>query len=222
MNFLTLFKSWKATLLRLLKRRQSENSSDTSTTLRPDNIVGICVGHSRPNDMGASSVTGVPEWTFNVRVAVLVKRQLQRFGIDSIIYDEYHGVTYGSAIKWLAHTLQADGVDMAVELHFNAATESASGCEMLYYHRSASGKKLASHLQREVLSEYSTKNRGIKPLKRFARGGAFLVKTKCPAVICEPFFGTNSRDWEIFSSTRTVLANAYARAIKNFLSEVSA
>jgi len=180
------------------------------------------VGHSRPRDMGASSVSGVPEWTYNVRVAALVKKYLHGHGIDSIIYDEYHGNAYTSAMKWLAHTLKVDGVTVAVEFHFNAATASAEGCEMLYYHRSAPGKRLAGLLQREVLTEYDTTDRGIKPLKKFARGGAFLVKTKCPAVICEPFFGTNEREWEIFRSSRTQLARAYASGIKTFLSEVSA
>ena len=220
MKFLTLFKSWKATLLRLLKRRPSENSSDTSPTSKPARLVGICVGHSREKDLGARSISGVPEWTFNVRVAVHIRRLLLRYGIESIIYDEYHGQGYTAAMTWLAHTLKADGVELAIELHFNAATESAAGCEMLYYQGSAPGKRLASCLQKEVLSAYTTKDRGIKPVKRFSRGGAFLVKTKCPAVICEPFFGTNERDWEIFSQTRTVLAKAYARGIKTFLSEV--
>lgn len=171
--------------------------------------------------MGARSISGVPEWTFNVRVAVHIRRLLLRYGIESKIYDEYHGQGYTAAMTWLAHTLKADGVELAIELHFNAyGEESASGCEMLYYQGSASGKRLAACLQKEVLSTYTTKDRGIKPVKRFSRGGAFLLKTKCVAVLCEPFFGTNSRDWEIFSSTRTILAEAYARGIKNFLSEV--
>ena len=222
MKFLILLRNWKDTLLRLLKRIHSQNSSDTSTTSKPANLVGICVGHSRPDDMGALSVTGVNEWMFNVRVAFHVQRYLEKRGIKSIIYDEYHGIGYTASIKWLAQTLKADGVTLAIELHFNAASASAQGCEMLYYHRSASGKRLATSLQREVLREYDTKDRGIKPLKRFSRGGAFLVNTKCVAVLCEPFFGTNPRDWEKFSTTRTVLAEAYARGIKTFLSEVSA
>ena len=172
--------------------------------------------------MGAISVTGVHEWTFNVRVACHLQRCLKNHGIESIIYDEYHGLGYTAAIGWLAQTLKADGVNLAIELHFNAASASASGCEMLYYHRSASGKRLAALLQREVLREYDIQDRGIKPTKRFSRGGAFLVKTKCVAVLCEPFFGTNARDWEKFYPTRTVLAEAYARGIKTFLSEVSA
>jgi len=217
-KFLTLFKSWKATLLRLLKKRQSGNSSGTSTTLSPGDIVGICVGHSRPADSGALSVGGVNEWLFNVRLAALLKKYLQQKRISSIIYDEYEGSTYTSAMRWISLQMAEDKVTVAIELHFNSATPSASGCEMLYYRDSKRGNRLASSLQREVLAEYNTKDRGIKPTKRFSRGGAFLAKTKCPAVICEPFFGSNEREWRMFSSSRNLLAKSYARGIKNFLS----
>lgn len=221
MKFLTLFKNWKATLLRLLKRRQSENSSDTSTTSNPGDVAicGICVGHSRPDDMGAASVSGVHEWTFNVRVAALVKKYLEKEGITARIYDEYHGTTYTSSMKWLAHTLSVDGVTLAIELHFNAATPSASGCEMLYHHSSTKGKRLAGCLQKAVLDTYDTRDRGIKPLTRFSRGGGFVNYTKCPAALCEPFFGTSEADWLSFSTPRTRLAQAYADGIKDFLSK---
>ena len=219
MKFLTLFKSWKAILSRLRKRRQSENSSDTSTTLSPGDIVGICVGHSRPNDAGALSVTGVNEWLYNVRLGALLKKNLYDEGVSSILYDEYEGSSYGSAMRWLSNKMAEDNVTVAIELHFNSASPTAEGCEMLYYHNSTQGKRLATMLQREVIVEYNTKNRGIKPMQRFSRGGGFLVKTKCPAVICEPFFGSNEREWRMFSTSRSLLARVYARGIKNFLSK---
>tara|TARA_Y100000996_G_scaffold415483_1_gene410491 strand:+ start:7147 stop:7824 length:678 start_codon:yes stop_codon:yes gene_type:complete len=218
-KFLSLFKSWKSILSRLKKKKPSESSSGMPTSLKPDDVIGICVGHSRPNDAGALSVSGVNEWLYNVRVAALLKQHLNDAGISSLIYDEYEGSTYGSAMRWVSQQMSADGVTVAIELHFNSASPSASGCEMLYYHRSTEGKRLASNLQTSVIVEYNTKNRGIKPMQKFSRGGGFLVKTKCPAVICEPFFGSNEREWSMFSSSRNLLAETYARGIKNFLSK---
>jgi len=217
-KFRALFKSWNSILSLLKKKKQSLKSSDTPTTLSPGDIVGICVGHSRPNDAGALSVTGVNEWLYNVRLGALLKKHLYEEGVSSILYDEYEGSSYGSAMRWIAHKMAEDKVTVAIELHFNSASPTASGCEMLYYHSSAQGKRLATMLQREVIVEYNTKNRGIKPMQRFSRGGGFLVKTKCPAVICEPFFGSNEREWRMFSTSRSLLARAYARGIKNFLS----
>ncbi len=219
MKFRALFKSWNSILSLLKKKKQSLKSSDTPTTLSPGDIIGICVGHSRPNDSGALSITGVNEWLFNVRVAALLKKHLYDEGISSIVYDEYEGSGYSNAMSWVGRKMEEDKVTAAIELHFNSASPTASGCEMLYYHNSESGRRLASSLQIEVITEYNTKNRGIKPLKRFSRGGGFLVKTKCPAVICEPFFGSNEREWNMFSSSRNLLARTYARGIKNFLSK---
>ena len=131
----------------------------------------------------------------------LLKKHLYDEGISSILYDEYEGSSYGSAMRWVAHKMAEDKVTVAIELHFNSASPTASGCEMLYYHNSTQGKRLATMLQREVIVEYNTKNRGIKPMQRFSRGGGFLVKTKGPAVICEPFFGSNEREWRMFSTS---------------------
>ena len=222
MKFLSLFKSWRNILSRLKKKKPLEDSSNTPTTSKPADLIGICVGHSRPEDSGALSVSGMNEWLYNVRVASLLKKYLNDFGIPSKIYDEYDGASYSSAMRWVAHQMDEDGVTAAIELHFNSASPSAHGCEMLYYHKSASGERLAANLQIEVITEYNTKNRGTKPMQKFSRGGGFLVKTKCPAVICEPFFGSNEREWSMFSSSRNLLAKAYARGIKNFLSKVVA
>lgn len=164
-------------------------------------------------------MTGVNEWLYNVRLGALLKKHLYDEGISSILYDEYEGSSYGSAMRWVARKMAEDKVTVAIELHFNSASPTASGCEMLYYHSSTQGKRLATMLQREVIVEYNTKNRGIKPMQRFSRGGGFLVKTKCPSVICEPFFGSNEREWRMFSTSRSLLARVYARGIKNFLSK---
>ncbi len=181
--------------------------------------MGVCVGHSRENDMGATSVEEIAEWTFNVRIASLIKRYLEKDGIKARVYDHYHGKTYTSSMKWLAKTLDVDGVTLAVELHFNAATPTASGSEMLYHHLSRKGKRLASCVQTSILNTYDTTDRGVKPLNRFSRGGGFVTYTKCPAIVCEPFFGTSEKDWKKFSTPRTRLAHAYADGIKDFLSD---
>ena len=151
--------------------------------MSPGDVVGICIGHSRAGEQGAWGVGGMSEWAFNVRVGALLKRHLYDMGIASIVYDAYEGGSYGSSMRWLSDRMHNDGVTLALELHFNSASPTAEGCEMLYYHNSTQGKRLATMLQREVIVEYNTKNRGIKPMQRFSRGGGFLVNTKSPAVI---------------------------------------
>ena len=40
-------------------------------------MIAICVGHSRPNDSGAASVTGVTEWDYNSQLADMIGENLK-------------------------------------------------------------------------------------------------------------------------------------------------
>jgi N-acetylmuramoyl-L-alanine amidase len=86
--------------------------------------------------------------------------------------------------------------DVAIEVHFNAATDSngnnvGRGCESLYYPGSIDGEELANLCQ-GILAQYFEPDRGVKEgwyRMDPARGpDFFLAKTKCPAVIIEPEF----------------------------------
>ena len=87
-------------------------------------MIAICVGHSRPNDSGAASVTGVSEWDYNSELAEMIGSSLDE---PYKVYSTYQGTGYVSAIRWLAKKLDEDNVDTAIELHFNAASQKAKG-----------------------------------------------------------------------------------------------
>ena len=107
-------------------------------------MIALCVGHSRPNDSGASSVTGVSEWDYNSELAEMIGRKLH---LPYKVYSVYKGTGYVTAMKWLAKKLHDDRVDTAVELHFNAASPKATGHEWLYWHTSEKGRLLARALR---------------------------------------------------------------------------
>ena len=86
-------------------------------------MIAICVGHSRPNDSGAASVTGVTEWDYNSELADMIGKELKQ---PYKIYHTYKGGSYVTAMRWLARKLDEDRVDTAIELHFNAATPKAT------------------------------------------------------------------------------------------------
>jgi N-acetylmuramoyl-L-alanine amidase len=86
--------------------------------------------------------------------------------------------------------------DVAIEVHFNAATDSngknvGRGCETLYYPGSVDGEELANLCQ-GILSQHFQPDRGVKEgwyRMDPARGpDFFLAKTACPAIIIEPEF----------------------------------
>ena len=182
-------------------------------------MIGICVGHSRKGDQGAytSGEYSVSEWDFNRDLARRISSVLP---VESKIYDDYELSTYSSAISRLAKRMKCDGIDVAVELHFNAATPAAHGSEVLYWHSSSKGKQLANCMQQAILESFpGTRDRGIKGKEKGARGSFFLRMTHCPAVLVEPFFGSNAEDWNTFTNAQQQLGYAYADAVNNFLSD---
>jgi N-acetylmuramoyl-L-alanine amidase len=57
--------------------------------------------------------------------------------------------------------------------------------------------------------------RGVKtPID--GRGDAFLKLTHCPAVIAEPFFGSNAHDWATIQSRADSLVSALADGIASY------
>lgn len=186
-------------------------------------LVALCVGHSRQingkPEGGAVSVGNVSEHTFNTALAQRVRVLLSEAGISSFVVSKYEGSGYSSAQSWLGKHLQERGATLALELHFNSSSSPASeGHEWLHYKSSSKGKALAQSLKDSMCHNFPTRiSRGVKTPDN-GRGDAFLQRTPCPAVICEPFFGSNPAEWSIFSSTHIEdLAHAIAQGIADYL-----
>jgi N-acetylmuramoyl-L-alanine amidase len=181
-------------------------------------LVAICVGHSRSGDDGAESVSGVSEWQFNQDLARMVAAELELLGVQSFVVDEYEGNGYGAAMRWVSSHLEQKHASLALELHFNAANGGARGHEWLFWASSKRSSRLATCL----LARYQTAfpeipMRGIKPKTAGDRGAEFLKLTHCPSVICEPFFGDNKEDWQTAISRKPDIARAIAAGIHDYL-----
>lgn len=184
--------------------------------------VAICIGHSRMvvgrPEGGAISVGGVSEWNYNLRLGALITDELDRHGIQAVEFRVYEGKTYGAAVSWLASQIKATGCEAAVELHFNSAGADATGHEWLHWFASERGKSLASNIQSEMTKRIpELKSRGLKAIGGAdERGAGFLRQTHCPAVIAEPFFGSNAADWAIAQAKQGEIAKAIAAGIARF------
>lgn len=187
---------------------------------RPDNDcphVAIGVGHSRIGDTGARSVGGVSEWVYNDSVAHHLKTKLEQRGIRATVFKHYPKKSYGSAMRWLAKAIKSAGCDICIELHFNSASQGAAGFEYLFLNGSMDGRRLAKSIHFSHSSHYITqKDRGVKPLVYGDNGHAFVKKTPVPAVICEPFFGSNFGEWNTFQNATKELATVYANGIEDY------
>lgn len=181
--------------------------------------VSICVGHSRIGDSGAVSVGGVNEWVYNKAVASSLREELVARGYDATVFNHYPKKGYTSAIRWLADEIRDRHSACCVELHFNSSSrQAARGFEYLFLDGSHNGKDLAECLH-AAHKEHFTKqeDRGIKGVVRGGRGHGFLRLTPAPAVICEPFFGSNVGEWNAFANNERELAVIYADGIEKFL-----
>ena len=184
-------------------------------------LIGLAVGHSRWSvgrpEGGAISVGGVSEYAYNSDLASRIRKFLAQAGVQSLIYNKYEGSGYSSAMSWLANQMADDEITTAVELHFNSAGPSATGHEWLHYKSSTKGKALANALDQEFDAVFpALKSRGVHPPES-GRGDAFLQKTHCPAVICEPFFGSNQNDWRIATDDKDLVAKTIANGILAYL-----
>lgn len=181
-------------------------------------VIGICIGHSRRGDRGAVNTDGVSEHTFNSEVGRLTAELLRERGHTVHVIDEYGGSSYSSAVHWVSDRLANLGATLAVELHFNSAGPHAEGHEWIHWYRSAKGQMLASCFNQTFKEAFpNAKVRGIKPADKDSRGSLFLRVTRCPAIILEPFFGSNKKETEIYSRNKSALASAYAKALTNYL-----
>ena len=87
---------------------------------------------------------GTTEYDYNCDLAERISGATR---LDTRIYSAYQGNGYTSAMRWLARKLKSDGVEYAIELHFNAATPKATGHEWLYWLSCQKGTLLARSLR---------------------------------------------------------------------------
>ena len=180
--------------------------------------IGIFVGHSRQikgkRDGGAVSVDGTSEWQYNQELASILEDDLRDLGHKTFVWDHYEGGTYSTAMMWVAKQAKAWGADLAIELHFNAASPNANGHEWLYWHTSDAGFLLCKTLERGFKTHFpELVSRGVKARNMQHRGAQFLRRTHCPAIIAEPFFGTSESDWQVAIEQREIIAQEIANAI---------
>jgi len=178
-------------------------------------VFALCVGHSRSGDRGAASVDGTSEHRYNSDLARRIRLILADQGIETVIVNTYEGHGYTAAMTWLGNHLKQLGAKGCVELHFNSAeNDAATGHEFLYWQESYPGRELARSIDwqfRQTLE--SLRPRGTKPVTASGRGAEFLRRTPCPAAICEPFFGSNPRDWAFATTEKDEIALAIATGI---------
>lgn len=155
--------------------------------------VAIVVGHTVGADKGAfSPFLNKSEQPYNTELANALH------ALAPGMYDVYtHKLqSYYDRQKFMADVLNKKAYDLVIELHFNAASPAANGTECLYYFASVKGKKAAQTIAAGIAYCFDTTLRGDKGARALTnkndRGYWALYLPKAPAIIYEPFFGSNA------------------------------
>jgi N-acetylmuramoyl-L-alanine amidase len=181
--------------------------------------IALVIGHD-PKEHGAVGTCRasdgkeikVSEYAYNVVVGSKV-RALLAADQDLRVHDVRRHLRGG--YMGMVKFVNGLKVDFALELHFNAAENpQAHGCEMLFWHRSEKSRAFAGVLQEAVTGAMQAHDRGIKPIIQGGRGAPFLNRTAMPAVIAEPFFGSNFSEMQKAMDNVDRLAAAYAAGLK--------
>jgi len=128
---------------------------------------------------------GVRESTLNLNVSKKLEYYLKKKGISSTL--TRRSDVFLSLPRRAAVANRYKGA-VLVSVHFNASTRTAAkGVETFY--ASAEGRKLASQIQRRMVSRLKVTDRGVR-LGKFH----VLMNSRCPAVLVECGFISNSRE----------------------------
>ncbi len=165
----------------------------------------IVIGHKKTSPGASNKSSGLTEFVFNDKLAQDIEQEISGVDIQRV-----YRRTYNS----LPSDINDLNPDFIVSLHCNAFDGSVSGTEVLYYHRSTKGERIAGILNEHIINSLGLKNRGIKPKTSEDRGGHLLKNTIAPCVISEPFFIDNDKDVQKALTKRDLLVKAYADGIK--------
>lgn len=165
----------------------------------------LVIGHKKSSPGAVNRAAGLTEFHYNDLLSMDIESAVKGVEVQRV-----YRRTYDS----LPADINELDPDFIVSLHCNAFNEKASGTEVLYYHRSQNGKKMADILNTNLVNALGLRDRGIKPKTAEDRGGYLLKTTNAPCVIAEPFFMDNDDDLKAATDHRDALVQAYANAIE--------
>lgn len=176
--------------------------------------VGLSAGHHLKDTGAVSGEYKENLLTIEFRDLVLQYMQEDRKNVIVATDDDTETNTqYQNRLR----KLETSGTLIIVDIHFNAASPTANGSEVIVSnHASQNSKDLAKLLQDAMVSILGTEDRGVKPESMTARGRIGILNLKGVAVLPEICFITNTGDMLKYEANKHALAKAFAKIIVEF------
>jgi len=183
----------------------SETESEKPEVPEKKRLCALVIGHKKHSPGAVNAKMGLTEFDFNEELALRIEKRVKNVEIQRI---------YRRTYKQLPYDINVLEPDFILSLHCTAFNERASGTEVLYYHKSKKGRKIAKLLQKRLVGKLKLPDRGVKPKTSEDRGGYLLRNTDAPCIIAEPFFIDNDDDLARAKKKIEGLAAAYVKAIE--------
>lgn len=165
----------------------------------------LVIGHKKDKPGAANADSNLTEFVFNEQLAKDIKATINQVDITLV---------YRKSYQTLPNDINVLNADFIISLHCNAFNKKAAGCEMLYYHKSTSGKAIAEILQKNIQAALGNNDRGVKPKGSEDRGGYLLRYTNALCIIAEPFFIDNNDELALAQDNYQALVQAYANSVE--------
>lgn len=202
--------------------------------------VAVIIGHSRTDPGAVNKTRGIGEFAFNEDVG---KRICEKINVTRCLDCEliYRRASYGQMVK----DVNATRADFAIELHANSIHDTnanrieddGAGTEMLFYAHSKYSRELARIMQKQILRMLKLRDRGLVGIVKGGeyrmpisyegpvtairmgpggRGHDFLRYANMPAIICEPFFMSNTQELDYATKNKALLIDGYVLGCMQF------
>lgn len=200
------------------------DAKETVTDAGKRYCVVVDAGHGG-KDPGKVGINGELEKDINLEIAFELQKQLEALGIqvlltrtdDNGLYQESDTNKKAADMKKRCEFIAAGSADIVVSVHQNSFTDSSvNGTQVFYYTHSEKGKKLASCIREQIISNTGEDNdRPIKSDDSYY----MLINTPCPTVIVECGFLSNPTEAEKLcdSAYQQKLAKAISLGVLDFL-----
>ena len=149
---------------------------------------------------------GLRECDVAKSIADLVEHYLVAAGVEVV------GNMQDDSLYVITSTANESDADIFVSIHCNAFNGEAHGTETCVYPCSARGKRLGNCIQRQIVDNLDTTDRGLKD-----RPGLYVLKyTDMPAALVELAFIDNEDDAAMLRDNQDDFAHAIARGVTDY------
>jgi N-acetylmuramoyl-L-alanine amidase len=179
--------------------------------------IALCAGHHKDRKGAVNEKHNLNEYDEACKVISHL--------IDILAAAGHTVVAFSGRLSEKIENINKYDFDLAIDLHFNAATYKGKGCEVMYVPGSTKRRDQADAMSTEIALYMNLRNRGAKEGVYWGgenpgtKPDAFLSKTNCAAFIPEPLFISNDAEVEywLVAGRHEQIAEAIATGIEVIL-----